>query len=198
MNKEKIDKLMELKQLYEAGILTEEEMVNEKKKVLSTPDSDNSLPYQSNVYSQQPAISNHTVPKTSSNKVTIHGYEEFLVIHPNISIYSDGKYLGEVGRNEKIEIEIDSDCLLNFSTGLRSESVRIRKGIDTHVFIYFNRFTGTLNVMKAGESDYIAISEKKNSITSNANIYCIILVVILFLVYLYYKSMYSDFSTLKF
>ena len=36
MEKSNIDKLMELKQLYEQGILTKEEMEAEKKKILGT------------------------------------------------------------------------------------------------------------------------------------------------------------------
>ena len=144
MDKEKVNRLLELKQLYEAGILTEEEMINEKQKVLSLPDSDKSLPSHTNNNGQEPDILNLNGSQASFDKVTIHGYEGFFIINPNISIYSDGKYLGEVGRNEELEIETDDDCLLKFSSGIRSASIRIRKGIDTHVFIYINRFTGTL------------------------------------------------------
>lgn len=198
MDKEKVNRLLELKQLYEAGILTEEEMINEKQKVLSLPDSDKSLPSHTNNNGQEPDILNLNGSQASFDKVTIHGYEGFFIINPNISIYSDGKYLGEVGRNEELEIETDDDCLLKFSSGIRSASIRIRKGIDTHVFIYINRFTGTLNVMKSGDSDYLTVSEKRDSITSNANIYSIILVVILLLIVWFLKSMYSEMTTFRF
>ena len=198
MDKEKVNRLLELKQLYEAGILTEEEMISEKQKVLNLPDSDNSFPNHSNINTQEPALLNQNGSQASFEKITIHGYEGFFLINPNISIYSDGKYVGEVGRNEELELETDGDCLLKFSSGIRSASIRIRKGIDTHVFIYFNRFTGTLNVMKSGDSDYFTVSEKRNSITSNANIYSIILVVILLLIAWFLRNMYSEMTTLRF
>ena len=196
MDKEKVDRLLELKQLYEAGILTEEEMISEKQKVLSLPDSDNSLP--NNTNGQDPVVLNQNVSQASFEKITIHGYKGFFVINPIISIYRDGKYVGEVGRNEDLNIQIGGDCLLKFSSGIRSASIRIRKGIDTHVFIYFNRFTGTLNVLKSGDSDYLVVSEKRNTITLNANIYWFILIVVLLLLLWFLRSMRSDMSTISF
>lgn len=193
MDKEKVDRLLELKQLYEADILTEEEMTNEKKKVLSIPDSDKSLPDITIDNSQKPVLS-----QPSFERITIHGYEGYFIINPNISIYSDGKYIGEVGRNEELEIETDGDCWLKFSSGIRSASIRIRKGIDTHVFLYINRFTGCLNVLKSGDSDYYTVSERRNKITTNANIFCIIIICVLLLIYWFLKSMYSDMFTLRF
>lgn len=197
MDKEKVDRLLELKQLLDAGILTEEEMNNEKKKVLSLPDSDKSLSNATMDNSQEPALSSQN-PQPTFEKITIHGYEGFYLIHPNISVYSDGKYIGEVGHNEELEIETDGDCLLKFVSGIKSESIRIRKGIDTHVFLYINRFTGGLNALKSGDSDYYSVEDKKNTITSNANIYTIIFVIVLFLLYWLLKSMLSDMSTIRF
>ena len=41
MDQQTIDKLMELKQLHENGILTKEEMESEKKKILQSDSEDN-------------------------------------------------------------------------------------------------------------------------------------------------------------
>lgn len=61
MEKSQIDKLMELKQLYEQGILTKEEMEAEKQKILGTaietpkPDSSQNIEQQSHIEAKGPA-----------------------------------------------------------------------------------------------------------------------------------------------
>ena len=61
MEKSQIDKLMELKQLYEQGILTKEEMEAEKQKILGTaietpkPDSSQNIEQQSHIEAKEPA-----------------------------------------------------------------------------------------------------------------------------------------------
>ena len=81
MDKEKVNRLLELKQLYEAGILSEEEMISEKQKVLSLPDYGKSLPNHTNINGQEPAIFNQNGSQASFEKITIHGYEGFFLVN---------------------------------------------------------------------------------------------------------------------
>lgn len=77
--------------------------------------------------------------------VVIHGYEEWFAVKSNISIYRDNEYLGEVGPAGRFSIEIERDCCLRFKCAFRSTTLNVRRGIDTDVYLSFNRFTGGLN-----------------------------------------------------
>ena len=57
MERSIIDKLMELKQLYESGILTKEEMENEKKKILGESSKEEHQPsYPPRSESEAPSV----------------------------------------------------------------------------------------------------------------------------------------------
>ena len=83
MEKSSIDKLMELKQLYEAGILTKEEMEAEKAKILNSPTSheeypNNEIPPVENTESSFASPSNEE--KHGRNNKVIFGIAAVIVV----------------------------------------------------------------------------------------------------------------------
>lgn len=113
--------------------------------------------------------------------ITIHGYEEKFAVNVNVSIYKDGGYIGKVTPFETIKIPLETDCELGFKAGIRKCSINVERGVDTHVYLSFDRFTGKLKAYTANEDNKLDIRDEKRKNASKATFYSIILILACFL-----------------
>lgn len=115
--------------------------------------------------------------------VTIHGYDERFAVNPSVSVYKDGVYSGEVPRHGRLEIEIENNCTLKFSCGPRSSSIDINKGVDTHVLLSFDRFSGSLKAVKSDDRALSSVAIKKEKDSTKSTILSILIVVAFFVLW---------------
>ena len=127
-----------------------------------------------------PDFGNEVNNDNNTDYVIVHGYEEIFAIDWYISLYQDGQCLGEVAPKFRYKIPIEHDCELKFKCWFRKRTIHIRKGIDTHIFLSFDRFTGSLKAYPASEDNIEDIERLKNKKASRATLYSIILFIILF------------------
>lgn len=66
---------------------------------------------------------------------------------------------------------------------------RVRKGIDTHVLLSFDRFSGALKAIAANDSNLSEIQRLKEANAKNAVIRSVLLILVLGIVWLALKSM---------
>lgn len=124
----------------------------------------------------------------NKNYVIVHGYSELFAANPSVAIYKDSAKIGEVGRNAQTKIELADSCVLKFKCGVRSTSLDINKGVDTHVLLSFNRFTGQLKALKASDENFASVMEEKEKASGKATKMSIILMAVLFLLWLLAKG----------
>ena len=117
----------------------------------------------------------------NSDYVIVHGYEETFAIDVNVSIYKDGIYLGEVSPASTFNVPIEGNCELKFKASFRSTKVQIIKGVHSHVFLSFDRFTGSLKAYVSRDDNKVEIEAIKQHKSSKATLWSIILIVTLFL-----------------
>ena len=111
-----------------------------------------------------------------SDYVVIHGYEETFAVDTNVKIYKGDELVGEVAPASEFKLPIDGDCELKFKANMRSRKVSIRKGIDTHVFLSFDRFTGSLKAYVASNDNVEVVKKMKDHNASKAMLNTIILI----------------------
>ena len=129
---------------------------------------------------EKPIVVNIQMPQIEKNYITIHGYDEWFIVNPTVSVYKDGVHSGTVGKHGQLKLELNEDCHLKFSCGFRSAKLNVAKGIDTHVFLYFNRFTGSLNALKSGNENLAQVARLKEKKSTNVTILSIFFVAFLF------------------
>lgn len=117
--------------------------------------------------------------------VTIHGYDERFAVNPSVSVYKDGVYFGEIPRHGQLKIEIEDNCALKFSCGPRSASININKGIDTHVLLSFDRFTGSLKAVKSDDRTLSSVATKKEKDSNMSTMWSILAIGICFVLWLF-------------
>ena len=122
-----------------------------------------------------------------SNSVLIHGYEETFAIDTNVKIYKGDELAGEVAPASKFKLPIDGDCELTFKANMRSRKVQIRKGIDTNVFLSFDRFSGSLKAYVSSDSNRDEIIKVKEHNSSKAILNTILLVALCAIAYFLIK-----------
>ena len=127
---------------------------------------------------------NSVQKKDEANYVTIHGYDENFAVTPTISVYRDGVHLGEVGRHGLLKVKIDKDCSLKFSCAFRSASLFTKKGVDTHVLLSFDRFSGSLKAVKSSDSNLSSVAQKKEKDSTRSTMLSIVLIIILLIIWL--------------
>lgn len=113
---------------------------------------------------------------SDSNSVLIHGYEETFAIDTNVKIYKGDELVGEVAPVSKFKLPIDADCELTFKANMRSRKVQIRKGIDTNVFLSFDRFSGSLKAYVSSDNNKDEVIKVKEHNSSKAILNTILLV----------------------
>lgn len=82
--------------------------------------------------------------------LTVYGYTEWLAIRPPVVIYKDGIEIGKVDYQSTTKIQIEKDCMLNFSFRLGLIPVKTsyyaHAGKNQSIQISYNRFLGTIKV----------------------------------------------------
>lgn len=76
-------------------------------------------------------------------KVTIIGYTESFVLNPNVSIYKQGELIGQVSKGDKVVIDVDEPCELEFNSSFRSTKCKVDS--DMCIILSFDRITGGLS-----------------------------------------------------
>lgn len=173
-SKSKVERLKDLKALLDSGFISQEEAEAMKTDILNSEDN----------VAPQP-LSEPTDCSPTTDIVTIHGYEESFLVNKKINIYKDGELIGQVKHEEDLIIELEDDCELNFTTDIRSSKVFIRKGIDTHVFLSFDRFTGSFKAQKSDENNASTVNAIKNQNSKNstsATLFFLVVVILLCLI----------------
>lgn len=141
-----------------------------------------------NVSQQQTTV--HNISQNTNNSasvVVIHGYDEHFAVNPSVSVYKDGVYVGEVSRHGTLNVSIKKNCTLKFTCSIRSATVSITKGQDTHVLLSFDRFSGSLKAVKSGESNLNQVAQQKEKESSNATTMSIVFIAVFFILYLIIK-----------
>ncbi len=88
----------------------------------------------------------------------------------------------KVAPASEFKLPIDGDCELKFKANMRSRKVSIHKGIDAHVFLSFDRFTGSLKAFVANDSNTEVVKKMKDHNASKALLNSILLIVILVII----------------
>lgn len=100
-----------------------------------------------------PSASSSAKNQSTTDEITIHGYSELFAVSPAVKVYKDGCLCGEVGHCGELKLALERDCHLKFKCMFRSSEVWVKKGEDTHVYLFFNRLTGSLNARKARDDN---------------------------------------------
>lgn len=111
--------------------------------------------------------------------VTIHGYEEHFAVNPKVKIFRSGVQIGEVGHHESFELKVEADCILEFTCSFRSAKASVRKGIDTHVLLAFDRFSGGLRASVANDTNLPDVRKVKAANATNAVIRAVGLIAVM-------------------
>lgn len=119
--------------------------------------------------------------------VTIHGYEETFSVDTNVKIYKDGVQVGVVAPASEFKLPIEGDCELTFKAGIRSRKVTIRKGIDTNVFLSFDRFSGSLKAYVSSDDNRETMVKVKEHNSSKALLNTILLIALCAAAYIIFK-----------
>jgi hypothetical protein len=120
------------------------------------------------------AMSTHA--DAPSSVVTIHGYEEHFAFSPSVKIFRNGAQVGEVGHHQNLKLEVEADCVLEFRASFRSARASIRKGIDTHILLSFDRFTGSLRAAVANDANLAEARKLKAGNATNAILRAVMLI----------------------
>ena len=91
--------------------------------------------------------------KGGVNYAIVHGYEQFFLVDLKVKVFRDGEHVGDVQPYGILKIPIKEDCELSFKCLWRRAKAHIRMGVETNVYLSFNRFTGRLNASLATSGD---------------------------------------------
>lgn len=123
----------------------------------------------------------------TSDYVVIHGYEETFAVDTNVKIYKNDELVGEVAPASEFKLPIDGDCELKFKANMRSRKVSIHKGIDAHVFLSFDRFSGSLKAFVANDDNKDVVKKMKEHNASKALLNSFLLVALCAILYFLIK-----------
>ena len=85
------------------------------------------------------------MPDENNGNIVIHGYTEVYAINPNVKVYVNGTFVGEVSRNGELPLNIAGPCQMKFSCSFRSTTINVDPQMCSDVWLSFNRLTGSLN-----------------------------------------------------
>lgn len=120
--------------------------------------------------------------------LTIHGSSEKYAVNPIFKVFRDGNLIGEIRHKEVISIKIHSDCEIKFRLGFRTTKVRVRKGIDRHIFLATNRFSGGISAFVSGDGNVNIIESQIERGAKRNNYKTIIFILSLLLIAIYLNS----------
>ena len=135
------------------------DLITSVKKLLETP-----MPPRNEALAtdnHEEMIHEEVYPKTSpftADEVLVYGDETLNVFKGLIKIYKDDTLIGQMAPNTHFKIPVENDCVIKFKYKSVKCSVTIRKGIDTIIFLIYDRYG--FSVFKA----YVANEETKENV----------------------------------
>lgn len=115
-------------------------------------------------------------PRTT--KITIHGYKEPFAMNPPVKISIEGRQVGAVEKGGTTIVEIDHDCIINFSFGIRTTSHAVKVGQKEQIMLSLNRTTGSLSATTTTEETYAQDSINKKE-KDKKRIFWIVIIIFL-------------------
>lgn len=127
---------------------------------------------------------------SQTNNILIHLLSEDSILTCDLSIYKDREFVGKMSSGNVIEFPIEKDCELLFAFGRWNNKVKIRKGIDTHVYLCFKGTFGGLKVYTSNNENADEVFQQIDRDSSNTRLYVILIIV--FIIALYLLMNYAD------
>lgn len=115
---------------------------------------------------------------SKTSRVTILGYTEPFATYPTIKVFCKGEQIGEVGHNERIQVCITENCVLEFKCSFRSTTCYVKEG--DWVLLSFNRVTGALNATITDKDNYQFAINKNRGKDSQRWLWVIIIAILVF------------------
>ena len=75
-------------------------------------------------------------------------------MNPSVKISIEGRPVGSVEKGGTTVVEIDHDCIIDFSCSVRSTRIAAKVGQKEQVMLSFNRTTGALSAYTTTEENY--------------------------------------------
>lgn len=101
--------------------------------------------------SQSMSSLSKSLGRTDSNSVRIHGYTQWYAITPKVDVLCENQVIASVAHNEVTTVYLACRCSLTFKCGIRDTTLFVTPGIDTDLYISFDRITGELLVTNSAE-----------------------------------------------
>ena len=115
-----------------------------------------------------------------TSKIIIHGYKESFAMNPAVKISIEGRPVGSVEKGGTTEVEIDHDCIIDFSCSVRTTRHAVKVGQKEHIMLSFNRATGALSASTTTDENYAqdSINAKEKD---KKRIFWIVIIILLLL-----------------
>lgn len=75
-------------------------------------------------------------------------------MNPAVRISIEGRPVGSVEKGGTTVVEIDHDCIIDFSCSVRTTRIAVKVGQKEQVMLSFNRTTGALSAYTTTEENY--------------------------------------------
>ena len=130
-----------------------------------------------------------------TTKITIHGYKESFAMNPAVKISIEGRPVGSVEKGGTTVVEIDHDCIIDFSCSVRTTRIAVKVGQKEHVMLSFNRTTGALSASTTTEETYAQDSINAKEKDKKHIFWAVIIIALILIFSLYYCSRTTSAST---
>ncbi len=105
-------------------------------------------------------------------KVIVYGYTQNFAVDVKIEVYANGKLIGEVSKNDKLEFDIETDTNVEFKASFRKASIMTYKDRTNEIKITWNRLTGAIQPQVVSENAGNAVyTSGNNDKEENQNVY---------------------------
>ena len=105
-------------------------------------------------------------------KVIIYGYTQNFAVDVKIQVYANGKLMGEVSKNDKLEFDIETDTNIEFKASFRKASIMAYKDRTNEIKIVWNRLTGAIQPQVVSENASSAVyTSSSTEKLENKNVY---------------------------
>ena len=107
---------------------------------------------------------NNAQKENSNNtgKVIVHGYTEWYIYNPKISVYDNNTLLGKIEKNGLWEHTFEQDTTLSFKCMGKVAQIEVKSNEKKEIFLSLDRFTGSL-IATSTDNDF----SQSNSIIKN-------------------------------
>ena len=101
-------------------------------------------------------------------------------MNPSVKISIEGRPVGSVEKGGTTVVEIDHDCIIDFSCSIRTTRQAVKVGQKEHIMLSFNRATGALSASTTTDENYAqdSINAKEKD---KKRIFWIVIIILLLL-----------------